>query len=253
MSDEDVVTVSATAPVDALSRLRAAGQRAVLVTVTVDGVRPGVVVTGPDGRPQAATVRDPALRDAAVALARSALADPAERVRRIEHPDRPGAEAELVAEVCDPEPAVLVLGATDTARALVRLVRALPARATLLSPGGAVDVPGGAEVRADDPARVLLAAPPGPDDVVVVCDVAAAWALEAIRVALASEAVFVGAVADDAAAVTLRRTLTDAGVPGGRLARLHAPVGVPADAAEPGEVALAALAAAVAARRGRSG
>lgn len=257
MSDAGVPKgAPATAAVDALARLRAAGERAVLVTTAGDDQRgprrPGVVVVGPDGRPRAGSLGHEQLDAAATALGEAALADPSARRRVIDHPAQPDSTVELVAEVYEPEPAVLVLGATEVGRALVRLSRALPERVTLLAPGGAVDVPGGAEVRADDPARVLLAAPPGRHDAVLLCDLGAAWSLESLRVALASDAVYVGAIADDGEARRLRRTLVDAGVDAERLTRLYAPAGLASDAAEPGHVALAALAEAVGARRGSS-
>lgn len=241
---------------DALARARAAGQRAVLVTIAAPAAGEGVsgtVVVTEEGRRAGGGLGVESLDAAAAALAGDALADPAVRRRVVPHPEAPETDVELVAEVHEPEPATTVLGATEAGLALVRLVRALPSLATLLAPGGAVDVPVGTEVRADQPARVLLAAPPGPADAVVCADPDATWALEALRVALASDASYVGALADEAGARRLRRQLTDAGVPPERLQRLHCPAGRPLDTAVAGEVALAALAEAVEARRDAPG
>lgn len=247
---------TAASAADALARARAAGQRAVLVTVAapVEGEDvSGTLVVTEDGRRRGGGLGVEDLDAAAAALAEDALTDAAVRRRVVTHPEAPGTDVELVAEVHEPEPATMVLGATEAGLALVRLVRALPARATLLAPGGAVDVPVGTEVRADQPARVLLAAPPGPADAVVCADPDATWVPEALRVALASDASYVGALADEAASRRLRRQLTDAEVPPERLQRLHCPAGRPLDTAVPGEVALAALAEAVEARRGGAG
>lgn len=250
------MTASAASAADALARARAAGQRAVLITVVEPAdagtsAGPTIVITE-DGDRQGGSLGAADLDAAAAALASDALGNLTVRRRVVAHPAEPDTEVELVAEVHEPEPTVMVLGATDAGLALVRLVRALPERATLLAPGGAVDVPGGTEVRADQPPRVLLAAPPGPADVVMCADPDAAWALEALRVALASDAGYVGTLVDAAGAHVLRRRLADAEVPPDRLQRLHCPAGRPLDAADPGEVALAALAEAVAVRRGRS-
>lgn len=252
---------SAVSATDALERARAAGRRAVLVTLAAGarakpdaGAGSGTgtaIVVGDDGQRWGGTLGVEELDDAAGELASTALSGGATRRRQVPDPADPATSVELVAEVHEPRPTVWVLGATEVGRALVRLVRALPGEVTLVAPGGAVDVPGGAAVRADQPPRVLLAAPPGPADAVVLCDARAGWALESLRVALATGAAYVGAAADDAQARLLHRHLSDAGVPEAHLAALRCPAGWPLDAAEPGEVALAALHEAVAARRDR--
>lgn len=245
---------TASSAADALNRARAAGRTAVLVTLAdphSHGVEPGAaIVMGDDARPLGGTLGTDELDAAAGELARAVLDEAGAPRRAVPDPTGTVASVELVAEIHEPRPAVWVLGATEAGRALVRLVRALPAEATLVAPGGAVDVPGGTEVRADQPPRLLLAAPPGPGDAVVLCDARAGWALESLRVALASDAVYVGAIADQAQARLLHRHLADAGVPASHLPRLCCPAGRPLDAAEPGEVALGALDEAVAARRG---
>lgn len=248
---------TAASTADALARARAGGQRAVLITVagpadTAAPVGRALVVTE-DGQQRGGGLGADALDAAGAVLASEAFHDATVQRRVVPHPAAPDTGVELVAEVHEPEPAVMVLGATEAGLALVRLVRALPRRATLLAPGGTVDVPGGTEVRADQPPRVLLAAPPGPADAVVCADPHASWAVEALRVALASDAGYVGVVADEAGARLLRRRLADAEVPPERLQRLHCPAGRALDAADPGEAALAALAEAVAARRHASG
>lgn len=244
---------TAASAADALARARASGQRAVLVTradAGGHGASAGdAVVVGDDERVLGGTLGAEALDEAAGELATRALGGAANPRRTVPDPSDPSASVELVAEVHEPRPSVWVFGATDVGRALVRLVRALPGDVTLVAPGGAVDVPSGAHVRADEPPRVLLAAPPGPADAVVVCDVDAGWALESLRVALASDAPYVGAVTDEAGARLLHRRLADAGVPSAHLAALRCPAG-PAPEAEPGEVALEVLHEAVTARRG---
>lgn len=257
------MTADAVSAADALARARAAGERAVLVTVAGSTAAPGedaatragsAVVVGEDRQRRGGTLGSGALDEAAAALAAEALGGAAARRRTVTDPADPQGQVELVAEVHEPAASLVVLGTSDVARALVRLARAVPLHAALISPGGAVDVPRGTEVRADEPQRVLLAAPPGRADAVVCADPGAAWALEALRIALASDAAYVGAVAEGAEAVRLRRQLGDAGVAPALVERLRCPAGRPAEPEDdPGEVALAALAEAVEARRRATG
>lgn len=238
---------------DALARARGRGSTVVLVTVLeVAGdldcpvgakqvVEDGMVIAGGLGHDDldAEGVR---LAAAAIQEGRSVRgAFVPDVVRRVE----------LVAEVHRPGPAVLVLGADPVSLAVADLAQALGRRTALVAPGGATAVGAGVEVKADDPARYLLHAPPGPEDAVVVGDPAGAWADEVTRVALASEAFYVG-VADDDAARTLRR-LTDAGVPRGHLQRLRIPAGLDLGGRSPEELGCGIVAEILAVERGREG
>ncbi|MGH3665849.1 MAG: XdhC family protein, partial [Egibacteraceae bacterium] len=182
---------------DALARARGAGDRVVLVTVlAVEGDAPShpgaKLVVGSDGV-VAGTLGCSEFDTAGVELAGDAMGGTAPVRRRLDFPRHGQTQAlELFAEVHDPEPAVLVLGANPVGRAVADLAYTLGRRAVLVSPGGDTAVRGGVEVRADDPARYLLAAPPGTSDAVVVSDHDAPWVDEVLRVALASDAFFVG-------------------------------------------------------------
>lgn len=237
-----------------LARARGRGEPVVLVTcldAEPDGPgRPGArMAVGREGL-LAGTLGDEQLDAAAVELAREVLASEASARRRLG--PREGA-CEVVAELHPPEPAVLVLGATAVGRAVVGLARVVGRRAVLCAPGGDAAVESGVEVRADDPARYLLAAPPGGTDALVVADHEARWADEALRVALASAASFVGVLAGSDEALELVRRLRRAGVPEPHVARLRCPCGLDIGARTPEETALAVVAELVAAERGRSG
>lgn len=243
---------------DALARARAAGRRAALVTVVrADAgaaVDAGARLVVDESGERAGELGDPRAEDAAVELARAALAGHAGASRRVDVAGDPSGDVELTVEVHEPQPAVLVLGSTAPAYALAAVAAAADHRTLLVAVGGAVGLPPQVEVRADEPARLLLAAPPGPGDAVFVADSGASWAVEALRVALASEAAYVGLVAADDASRQLRRRLLDAGVPEGHLERLHAPAGVDAaEAGSPGEAAVAAVAEMQAQRRRQAG
>ena len=124
---------------------------------------------------------------------------------------------------------------------------------TLIAPGGTTDVPGGVEVRADDPERFLLAAPPGIADAVLLADHDAGYVDEVLRVALASDAAFVGMLGSRRHAPGAVRRLRAAGTPEGHIARLRAPVGLDIGGRSPEEIALSILAEVVAVEHGRDG
>jgi xanthine dehydrogenase accessory factor len=246
---------------DALAGARARGERVVLVTVlAVDGdapSRPGAkLVVGLDGV-LAGTLGCAEFDAAGMALAGEALAgDVPLRVRRtFSGEEAHGAERalELFAEPQLPEPAVLVLGSNPLARALAALSRQLGRRTLLIAPGGDAAVAAGVEVRADDPVRFLLKAPPGPEDAIVLSDHDAPWVEEVLRVALASRAPYVGMPGSRRHAPLVVRRLREAGVPEEHVSRLRSPVGLDIGSRSPEEIALSILAEVLAVSRGRPG
>ncbi len=244
---------------DALARARGRGQRVALVTVlAVEGEapsRPGAkLVVGAHGI-VAGTLGCSEFDAAGLEVASEALtADEPVRRRRV-FVERHGEERalELFAEVHDPEPAVLILGSNPIARSLTEVVLTMGRRAVLVAIGGDVGVPAGTEVRADDPSRYLLAAPPGPHDAVIVTDHDAAWVDEVLRIALASEAYYVGMLGSRRHAPSAVRRLREAGVPERHVARLRAPVGLDIGSENPGEIAVSIAAELIAVERGRPG
>ncbi|HVM19757.1 MAG TPA: XdhC family protein [Egibacteraceae bacterium] len=243
---------------DALARARARGERVVLVTVVeVHGEAPShpgaKLVVGDDGV-LAGTLGCSEYDAIGIALAAEALAGPAALRRRTGGPeagDQPGVE--LFAEVHEPEPAVLVIGSNPVARAVAALARTLGRRAVLISPGGDTDVAKGVEVKADDPERYLLAAPPGDADAVVISDHDASWVEAVLRVALASDARFVGMLGSRRHAPAVVRRLRDAGIPDAHLERLRTPCGLDIGSRTAEEIALSIVAEIVAIERGRAG
>lgn len=243
---------------DALAKARAQGRRVVLVTVLdVCGdapSHPGAKLVVGDGRVLAGTLGCSEFDTGGREVATEALESGAPVRRRLafaEHGDE--RTLEVFAEVHEPEPMLLVLGSTPVARALVRVARIADRRVTLVAFGGDTDVPPGVEVRADDPARYLLAAPPGPHDSVLVTDHDAPWVDEVLRVALATHAPFVGMLGSRRHAPEAVRRLRRAGVPERHIARLRAPVGLDIGSRGPGEIAISILAEVIAVERGRDG
>ena len=241
---------------DALARARAQGRRAVLVTVVaVAGEAPSTpgakLVVAEEGV-LAGTLGCSEYDTEGQRLAARALQSQGALRAVVGSPDEERS-IELFAEVHEPEPAVLVLGSNPVARALADLSRFLGRRTVLIAPGGDTAVRSGVEVRADDPERSLLAAPPGPSDAVLISDHDAGWAEAALRVALASDALFVGMLGSRRHAPAVVRRLRDAGVPEAHLARLHSPCGLDIGSQGEAEIALSILAEVVAVERGRPG
>ena len=243
---------------DALARARATGRRVVLVTVVaVQGSAPShtgaKLVVGDDGV-LAGTLGCSEFDTAGLELAAEALTVPQPLRRVVGTPDEDDPRSvELFAEVHEPEPAVIVLGSNPVARALVAQARAVGRRAVLVSRGGDTDVAPGVDVKADDPERYLLAAPPGNDDAVVVSDHDAPWVDAALRVALASEAGYVGMLGSRRHAPAAVARLREAGVPEQRVQRLRSPCGLDIGSRTPEEIALSIIAEVLAVQRGRSG
>lgn len=246
---------------DALAAARARGERVALVTVVaVDGdapSRPGAkLVVGETGA-HAGGLGCAEFDTAGAALGQEALVTRTTVRRRVDFPpeDVHGAARalELFAEVHEPEPAVTVLGSNPVGRAVAALATFVGRRAVLLAPGGDTGVAAGVEVRADDPVRALLAAPPGPADAVILSDHDAPWVDEAARVALASDAAYVGLLGSRRHAPGVVRRLRDQGVPEPHLARLRSPVGLDIGSRSPEEIGLSIVAGILAAERNADG
>jgi xanthine dehydrogenase accessory factor len=243
---------------DALGRARGSGRPVVLVTVlAVEGDAPSHVgaklVVGDDGV-HAGTLGCSEFDTAGVDLATEALAGAAPLRRVVAFPGHGRERAiELFAELHLPEAAVLVLGANPVGRAVAALARTLGRRVVLVAPGGDTDVPGGVEVRADDPGRYLLAAPPGERDAIVISDHDAPWVDEVLRIALASRSAYVAMLGSRRHAPEAVRRLRAAGVPETHVRRLHSPAGLDIGSRTPEEIALSIVAELLAVERNRAG
>lgn len=243
---------------DALARARGQGTSVVLVTVlAVSGDAPShpgaKLVVGPEGI-IAGTLGCSEFDAAGTELAARALEAETPLREQQDFGDH-GQERslELFAELHRPEAAVIVLGANPVGRAVADLARMVGRRVVLVSPGGDTDVRGGVEVKADDPGRYLLAAPPGSGDAVVLSDHEAPWLDEALRISIASDAAYVALLGSRRHAPEVVRRLRDGGVPAAHLARLRSPAGLDIGSRTPEEIALSIVAEIVAVERERSG
>jgi xanthine dehydrogenase accessory factor len=244
---------------DALARARARGDAVVLVTVLDvsrdERSRAGAkVVVGAAGI-VAGTLGCSEFDHAAMSVAGEALrtGEPERQVLQAPEGESPRWSIELFAEPQWPERAVIVLGVNPVARALCTVLRTIGRRVVLVDPAGATGVAAAVDVKADEPGRYLLAAPPGPRDAVVLADHDAGWVDEALRVALASEAFYVGLLGSRRHVPDCVRRLRESGARAERLARLRSPVGLDLGARTPEEIALAIAAEILADERGASG
>jgi xanthine dehydrogenase accessory factor len=243
---------------DALARARARGIPVVLVTVlAVEGDAPShagaKLVVSAEGI-LAGTLGCSEFDTAGEALAREALSANAPLRREQAFGGHGTRRAiEMFAEVHRPEPAVLVLGSNPVGRAVAAAARSIGRRVVLVAPGGDTAVRGGVEVKADEPGRYLLAAPPGASDDGVVSDHDAPWVDEVLRIALASEASYVAMLGSRRHAPGAVRRLRDAGVPEVHIARLRSPAGLDIGSRTPEEIALSIVAELLAVERDRPG
>lgn len=244
---------------DALANARGRGRRVVLLTVLsvsedASSHTGAKMVADADGS-VAGSLGCSEFDTAGVELAAEALrvGGPIRRRVAFGGHDEEERSIEVFAEVHEPEAAVLVFGANPVGCAVARQADLIGRRVTVVTPGGTTDVPPAVEVKADDPGRFLLVAPPGPNDAVLLSDHDAPYVDEVLRVALASEAGFVGMLGSRRHAPGAVRRLRDAGTPEAHIGRLRAPVGLDIGSRTPEEIALSIVAEIVAAENGRDG
>ncbi len=243
---------------DALERSRGRGQRVVLITVlevteNASSHTGSKMVADAEGA-IAGSLGCSEFDTAGAELAIEALQTGGPIRRRIAFGGHGEERAiDVFAEVHEPQPAVLVFGANPVGQAVAAQARLVGRRVVLIAPGGTTDVAAGVQVRADDPGRYLLAAPPGPEDSVLLSDHDAPYVDEVLRVALASNARFVGMLGSRRHAPGAVRRLREQGTPEAHIARLRAPVGLDIGGRAPQEIALSIVAEMVAVEHGRDG
>jgi xanthine dehydrogenase accessory factor len=174
------------------------------------------------------------------------------RSRTVELPDRT-----VFIEAFPARPRLVIVGATETARALVQLAGPLSYERIVIDARSAFAT----EERFPDVERLLTDWPEdafeaiglGPSDAVVLLSHDPKFDEPAIVDAFRRGARYVGAVGSRRTQADRRARLLELGVAEAELANLHGPIGLDLGGREPAETALAILAEIVAARRGGSG
>jgi xanthine dehydrogenase accessory factor len=228
---------------EALTEATDRGRRAVLVTViSVAGEAPsypGAKLVVSDGTVLAGTLGCSEFDTAGIELAASvADGDTPALHRRVVFGHGEERALELFAERYDPRPGITVVGDTPVGRAVMALAELLGRRVTML----ARDAPG-----------ALSRRPAGPREAVLVSDHDAPDVDDVLRVALTSDAFFVGMLGSRRHVPAVVGRLRSAGLGGEALARLRSPCGLDIGSRTPPEIALSIMAEVVAAERGREG
>lgn len=167
-----------------------------------------------------------------------------------------GSEAVFV-EAFPRPPRLVVVGATEVARHLVRLAGATGYTTVVVDPRAAFATserfPGVDELRVEWPEEAFAAIGLGPDDAVAVLSHDPKVDEPAIVDAFARGARYVGAVGSRRSQRERRDRLLGAGLTEADLGQLHGPIGLDLGGREPDETALSILAEIVAVRRGGTG
>jgi xanthine dehydrogenase accessory factor len=147
-------------------------------------------------------------------------------------------------DVAAPPPRLWVVGGGHVAEHVVAIAgragfspRVIDPRKIFADPDRFGDVP----VRVDWPDRAFAEVKLGPSDFIVVLSHDPKIDQPALEAALAGEPAYVGAIGSSKAQADRRERLLAAGVSEERLARLHAPIGLPLGGREPGEIAVAII------------
>jgi xanthine dehydrogenase accessory factor len=157
------------------------------------------------------------------------------------------------ADVTAPPPALVVVGATDTAEELCRAAKALGWRTTVMDPRAALVT----RERLPSPDELVTAWPDAleadAETAVVVLTHEERLDVPALRAALVSPAFYVGAIGSRRTQEKRQGRLLEAGIDEEALERLSGPAGLDLGAHTPAETAVSILAEVLAVREGRSG
>ncbi len=169
-----------------------------------------------------------------------------------------GTSVTVFIEAFNPPPRMVIFGAVDFTKALVRVAKVLGYRVTVCDArpvfATRARFPDADEVVVDWPDRYLARAGArlGPGDAVCVLTHDAKFDVPAIVGALATQVGYIGAMGSRRTKEDRAQRLREAGVSEGELARLMAPIGLDIGARTPEQTAVAICAEIIAVRSGRA-
>jgi xanthine dehydrogenase accessory factor len=232
-------------------------ERAITVLMRLDAPFAGRVMTV-DERGTAGTLGSIRL-DAAIREELEASGEhPQAKIRNFgAHGEPLRREATVFVQTIAPKPDMFVFGAVDFSRAMASIGRFLGYRVTVVDARPVFAT----AARIPDADRIVVA---WPDDFLATATVRASTALivlthdlkfdvPLLRLALETNAGYIGVMGSRQTHATRIAALREAGVAEHRLARLHAPIGLDIGAHSPEETAISIAAEIVAARNGRRG
>ena len=212
------------------------------VTLVTDLTAGRHLLAWPDGR----QIGDHSLAD----LVEGPLATPVAELRQ-------GQQREAFLQVFLPQPTFVVVGATETGRNLAVLAQLLGFRTHVIDGRAAFATaerfPDADELTVAWPQEALEPVALGRQHYVVVLSHDPKFDLPALRVALRSDASYIGLLGSQATQARRRQALRQEGFSDEELSRIHGPVGLELGGRTPAEIALAVIAEVVAVRNGRTG
>lgn len=228
---------------------RAAREDAAIATATVvDGPLIGMQALAPGAAPSDGP------RAALRALAGDALASGATRRARLAVADV-AEPLDVFVEAVLPAPTLMLIGGVHIAVALVPLAQRLGFRTVVIDPreafGNRARFPTADVLASDWPDKAFARHPITRGTAVVALTHDEKFDDPALKIALRSEAFYVGALGGKVTREKRLRRLAAAGFGAHELSRLRQPIGLDIGARTPEEIALATLAQIVAARNGR--
>ncbi|HEY2025726.1 MAG TPA: XdhC family protein [Gemmatimonadaceae bacterium] len=233
---------------DAAARAMDDGRRAALLT-PIDG-RAGKLLVREDGVTAGTTGSD--VRDAAATALGTALLGATEARSGVHE----AAGERWLVELLTPTHTVLIVGATDIAAELCVMAARVGWRTLLIDPRDELldesRFASAAERIAALPAETVADRVGGPRTAVVVVAHDYKVEIPVLRVALRSDAAYVGVLGSRKRAAAVRSLLADSGLTSEELARLRMPIGLAIGAQGAAEIAVSIVAELIASFRGRA-
>lgn len=238
---------------ESAARETASGRRAVIVT-PLDETRGRIVVNERGG--YSGTLGDVGLDSAAVWEAMRRLAQSGTRsgTATVSHT---GGDSRLYFELHAPPATLIVFGATHVAIPMVDLARTLGLRTVVVDGRERFATrerfPMADEIVVGMPSEIAERMPLGPNSFVILLSHDYKYDLPVLRAVLESDAAYVGCLGSARRGRAMLEFLAAEGIAAERLARIRIPIGLDIGARSPAEIALSAIAEALAVTRGRPG
>lgn len=234
---------------DAVGTAMARGLSAIEVTSLSD--RPHRLVVMADGS-RVGTLGSEALDDEIARRATALIETRSTGVIAV--PDASGL-AKLFVQVHAPQPAIVVVGATDVAATLVQLAKPLGFNTTVIDGrerfANRERFPTADVLLVGMPSELIGSAPLAPSSSLVLLSHDFKYDLPVLEIALRSAVGYIGVLGSRRRASAVREFLTSIGASDDDVARVRIPVGLDIGARTPSEIALSVLAELVAVRSGR--
>jgi xanthine dehydrogenase accessory factor len=238
---------------ESAAREVASGRRAVIVS-PLDGKKGRLVVT--EGGGYIGTLGDATLDHAALREATQRLAN-ADRRSWTATVTHAGGDSRLYFEMHAPPVTLVVFGATHVAIPLVDLAKTLGLRTVVIDGRERFATrerfPTADELLIGMPSEIAERLRLGPNTYVVLLSHDYKYDLPVLRAVLESEAAYIGCLGSTRRGRAMLEFLAAEGIAEERLARVRIPIGLDIGARSPAEIALSAIAEAIAVSRDRSG